>query len=245
MKNLAVAMSITIIAACSLPAQLSGYVDGQDTEAPGPVATAPPAREYQYVGTYEHIDTPMGGSISVLMAENRKIRIAMRKWTAYVNLPMLTELRNKALEVPMPEILLGGTYGVNGDWSRMPFDSSELYVVSDMEYLGGGNGAAHERKRRHLPDFYSVDVNATGPLTLAELEIRFPESLKRYFNDDERACFFRQVELRATEMGDPLTMEPRKRGLLFLNHEAWERSTVAEKRLQMARYVTSMALSDC
>lgn len=245
MQKLTVVFSIAMLATCGAKGDQLGSVDRADADAPGSVTTAVAAGSYAFVGTYEHIDTPMGASISVLMTSDRKIRIASLDRTQYVNIPMRTEFQNRTLKVPIPEILSGGTYAVNGEWKRESFGVSELFVVSAMEYFGGGNGIANDRERRYLPDFYTVDPNARGPLTLSELQIQFPDSLRRYFNDDEQGCFFRQVERRAADMGDPLTMDPHKRILLYLTRDAWEQSTIGEKRLQMARYVTSMAMGDC
>lgn len=245
MRKLTALVSIAVLASCALPRQTSGTAGRADAEAPETAAEASPAQRYEYVGTYEQFDTPMGGSISVLMAGGEKIRIVSVDRTRYANIPLQTQYQGRSLKVPIPEIRLGGTYGINGEWKAGFYGAGDHYVVSDMEYLGGGGGIANVRERRHLPDFYVVDDTATGPLTLSELEIRFPESLKRYFNDDEQACFFTQVERRAADMGDPVTLDPHKRVLLFLTREAWERSSVAEKRLQMARYLVSMALGDC
>ena len=236
---------IAMLAACSAHGEETGSVDRADADAPGSVTTAVAAHSYEFVGTYEHIDTPMGASISVLMTSDRKIKIASLDRTRYVNIPMRTEFQGRTLKVPIPEILSGGTYGVNGEWKTASFGGSERFVVLAMEYFGGGHGIANDRERRYLPDFFTVDPNARGPLTLSELQIQFPDSLRRYFNDEEQACFVRQVERRAADMGDPLTMDPHKRILLYLTRDAWEQSTVADKRLQMARYVTSMAMGDC
>ncbi len=212
--------------------------------AVSPVSVAS-QQNVQYVGTYEHFVTPMGGSSSVLMVNGDKIKIASVDRTRYVNVPMRTEYRGRPLTVPIPEILEMGTYRVKGAWKKNPFDVNKIFIVREMEYLGGGEGVANDRERRALPDFYQVDASRSGPLTLSELNIRFPASLERYFDDEALACFYRQVERRAVDMGDPLTMQAHKRVLLFTSRNAWEESSVAEKRLQMARYVTSMALGDC
>lgn len=225
-----------------MPGRQTESVDRAGIETSETVAASAPVREFRYVGTYEQIDTPMGGSISVLMAGRSKIKIAPLDRARYFNIPVLAEYQGRPLAVPLPELLIGGTYGVNGEWDENLWSPTDLLLVTEIEYFGGGEGVAHERERRQLPDFYSVD--ASGPLTMSELRVVFPDSLKRYFNEEQQACFLEQVERRAVDMGDPVALEPLKRVLLNLNSDEWQRSTAAEKRLQMARYVTSMALRD-
>ncbi len=211
----------------------------------GSAAPAGSPQNDQYVGTYEQFDTPMGSSISVLMVNGDKIKIASVDDTQYVNIPLRTEYQNRTLKTPIPEIRLLGTYRVNGNSKTDAYTGGEIFIVRKMEYLGGGEGVVNERERRFLPDFFTIDADAAGPLTLSELQIRFPDSLKPYFSDDALACFYRQVERRAADLGNPETMQPIRRVLLFNTKQQWEQSSIAERRLQLARYVTSMALGDC
>lgn len=225
-----------LIAGCGTTPDTVGPAQG--AKGPGVKTTKieSAADKYEHVGTYEHFATPMGSSVSVLMVDERKIKITDVDETRYVNIPM-----NKG----MPVMQISGTYGINGEFENSTTTSSEVFIVREIEYLGGGGTVGDAGKRTTLPDFFVVDGSARGPLSLSELQIRFPDSLARYFNEDERECFYRQVEARAADMGDPLTMEPIKRVLLTNSQKRWDQMTDEDKRLQLARYVTSMALHGC
>ncbi|MEJ2127295.1 MAG: hypothetical protein P8X81_00450 [Woeseiaceae bacterium] len=198
--------------------------------------TADPSAKYQYVGTYEHFATPMGSSVSVLMADGEKIKIVPVDDTSYINIPVTEGI---------PEMRISGTYGINGEVDTSFSASGGVFLVREIEYLGGGQDPVDTRNYPMLPDFFTVDGNIQGPLTLSELQIQFPDSLARYFNDEDRECFYKQVESRAADLGDPATMAPIRRVLIAKSQQDWEEMTNVDKRLQLARYVTSMALSVC
>ena len=225
-----------ILTGCGMTSKASGEVDGNGEAAiQTTVAPATEAR-YQHIGTYEQFATPMGSSVSVLMADGEKIKIVSVDDTEYTNI---------TLNNGIPEIRISGTYGINGELKKSPYSPGEVFIVREIEHLGGGQDPANSRKREVLPDFFTVDGNARGPLTLSELQIRFPDSLARYFSSENRDCFYRQVEYRAADLGDPATMPTIRRALITNSQWRWAEMTNADKRLQLARYVTSMALGDC
>ena len=227
---------IVILAGCGTGGTLASSVkDPYNAESDGAeaVSTGP---KYQYVGTYEHFATPIGGSVSVLMVDGKKIKIASIDETDYVNI---------AVNNGIPEMRISGTYGIDGYLKKSSTASGEVFIVRQIEHLSGGQDASKALEYSALPDFFTVDGDLRGPLTLSELQVRFPDSLVRYFNNEDRECFYRQVEVRAADMGDPVTMAPVERILLANSREQWEAMTYADKRLQLARYVTSMALSTC
>ncbi|MGB5490919.1 MAG: hypothetical protein WBM76_08865 [Woeseiaceae bacterium] len=236
MPILRVFVLIVILAGCGTSGTLSGTVEDTDNPESEGAEAASTAPKYQYVGTYEHFATPIGGSVSVLMSDGKKIKIASIDETNYVNI---------AVNNGIPEMRISGTYGINGELKKSSTASGEVFIVREIEHLSGGQDASKARKYSALPDFFTVDGDLRGPLTLSELQVSFPDSLARYFNNEDRECFYRQVELRAADMGDPVTMAPIKRVLLASSREQWGAMTYADKRLQLARYVTSMALSAC
>lgn len=170
------------------------------------------------------------------MADGQKIKLATVDDTRYVNIPT---------SQGRLEMRRSGTYGMNGEFKKPTTGSDEVFIVREIEHLGGGLQFGDSQKHAMLPDFFVVDGNARGPLTLSELQIKFPGSLARFFNDEERECFYRKVESLAAELGDPLTMPPIRRVLLTNSQNRWDEMTDESKRLQLARYVTSMALHGC
>ncbi len=194
------------------------------------------SKKYQYVGTYESFATPMGSSVSVLMADGKKIKLASVDSTNYINIET-----NRGI----PSIKINGTYGINGNHKNTAARSDNIFIVREIEYFSGGVAQIAPAARSSLPDFFEIDKNAKGPLTKSELNIRFPDTLKRYFDDNDLECFYQQVESRAADMGDPATMPPIHRVVLTNEQMRWNEMTDADKRLQLARYVTSMALGDC
>lgn len=208
---------------------------GTSVETPGPEVGTPTAK-YEHVGTYESFPTPIGSSISLLMVDGRKLKITSVDSTEYINM---------TVNGSVPEMWLNGTYGVSGELRKKANPSGAMFIVRTIEYLGGGERIANYQERQTLPDFFAVDGDARGPLTLSELQIQFPDSLDRYFNSGDRECFEQQVEMRAAEIGDPETMPEIRRVLLVVSQEQWEQMTNADKRLQLARYLTSMGLHAC
>ena len=223
------------LSGCGTTAETAGAGEEAGNTVPGD-GTVGPAAKYQHVGTYEHFATPIGSAVSVLMVDGKKIKLTDTDDTRYVNITV-----NNGI----PEMRLSGTYGINGDLEASSFGNGEIFIVREIEHLGGGQDAPVARNTEALPDFFTVDGDARGPLTLSELQITFPDALARFFNSEERECFYEQVEWRAADLGDPLTMPPIRRVLLTNRQMRWDEMTAAEKRLQLARYVTSMALSAC
>ncbi|MEM7278055.1 MAG: hypothetical protein AAF385_08015 [Pseudomonadota bacterium] len=208
------------------------------SEPPVPSATSSKnaLAKYQYVGTYESFSTPMGSSVSVLMSKGKKIKLASVDATNYINID---------IQQGIPAMMIDGTYGINGNHKKSATGSDNLFVVREIEYLGGGRKSNLAHTRSWLPDFFEVNARGTGPLTRSELNIQFPDALTRYFDDDNLECFYQQVDIRAADMGDPQTMPPIRRVVLTNEKMRWNEMTDADKRLQLARYVTSMALGDC
>jgi len=56
--------------------------------------------------------------------------------------------------------------------------------------------------------FFIVDRNATGLLTLEELQINIPKQINSELIEERRYCFFDSVKERAFEAGDPAIFDP-------------------------------------
>ena len=54
---------------------------------------------------------------------------------------------------------------------------------------------------------YTVDPNAAGPLTFAELRVNFT-ALDRPISERQRRCVKKAIERRAQELGDPAAYQP-------------------------------------
>lgn len=236
MNKLLAVLLCTFIGACRATSASPDATGDAENPTTTSSQTGDKVLKFHYVGTYESFATPLGSSVSVLMSDGEKIKIASVDDTAYIN---INTHRN------IPEMRINGTYGVNGYHKKSSYGGNSLFIVKEIEYLSGGLEASSKSARSALPDFFDVDPSAKGPLTRSELAIRFPASLKRYFDKDDLECFYRQVDSRVAELGDPVTMPPIRRVLLTNNDMRWNEMTVTDKRRQLARYVTGMALSEC
>ena len=77
-----------------------------------------------------------------------------------------------------------------------------LAACSDIVSSGADDESADEAP------FFVADRNATGPLTLDELQIDIPDKVERWMTDSKKACFLEAVERRAIEAGDPANVDP-------------------------------------
>ena len=93
---------------------------------------------------------------------------------------------------------------------------------------------------------FSVDADATGPLTFAELRMNFAE-LDEPMSDRQRRCVKKAVEYRAEELGDPATYQPEDydyHGGQTSNAQ-WQAFDNREQRGLLAQVVVTYALFDC
>ena len=97
------------------------------------------------------------------------------------------------------------------------------------------------------PPFFVADMNATGPLTLAELQIDIPDNVERWMTDKKKACFFDAVERRALEAGDPAEIDPDAFPYWGgeVSRDEWSRLGRYMQRVLLAQAVISWAMMDC
>ena len=95
------------------------------------------------------------------------------------------------------------------------------------------------------PPFFTADRNATGPLTLAELQIDIPDDVEKWMS--KKSCFMHAVERRAQEAGDPAAIDPDDFPYWGGNVDRETRSRHSKhiQRVLLAQGIVSWAMMDC
>jgi hypothetical protein len=88
-----------------------------------------------------------------------------------------------------------------------------------------------------------LDVDARGPLTLAEVQTLFTEVLAESLTADRMECVRAEVEKLARDAGDPETLDPER--VEFLAADTWFELDAFAKRLILAQAITTSALFTC
>lgn len=116
-----------------------------------------------------------------------------------------------------------------------------LAACSDNASSGAHDEASDE------PPFFVADRNATGPLTLDELQIDIPDDVERWMTDSKKVCFFDAVERRAIEAGDPADIDPDDFPYWGgeVSREEWSQHSSYIQRVLLAQAVVSWAMMDC
>lgn len=94
---------------------------------------------------------------------------------------------------------------------------------------------------RFLDTGYVFD--ATGPLTLEEVEANFLSSMDLGLSPDRRACVLRELGERAKAAGDPETLESGQ--IEMIPEERWQDIGVFGRRLVLTQVITTKALYAC
>ena len=92
-------------------------------------------------------------------------------------------------------------------------------------------------------DYSAFIFDATGPLTLAEIEANFLNLMDEPLTGQRRECVVSELEERARAAGDPETLDPAS--VEFLSAETWYGLDAFAKRLILAQAITTKALFDC
>ena len=97
------------------------------------------------------------------------------------------------------------------------------------------------------PPFFTADKNATGPLTLAELQIDIPDDVEKWMSESKKSCFMDAVERRALEAGDPAAIDPDDFPYWGGNVDrgTWSRHGKHMQRVLLAQAIVSWAMMDC
>ena len=93
---------------------------------------------------------------------------------------------------------------------------------------------------------YTVDPNATGPLTFAELRINFT-ALDDPMTERERRCVKRAIERRSEELGDPASYQPEDHDYHGgqTSNAQWQAFDDRARRGLLAQVVVTYAIFDC
>jgi len=97
------------------------------------------------------------------------------------------------------------------------------------------------------PPFFVVDANATGPLTLEELQINVPRHIANELNDREMYCYLQTIDREIAEAGDPATINPEEMshwgGEVSLSD--WAGLSPYQQRVLLAQAIIGGALGNC
>lgn len=88
-----------------------------------------------------------------------------------------------------------------------------------------------------------LDVDATGPLTLLEVQNFLIDSVEESLPSRQRECVIEEVERLAYMAGDPEMLDPAS--IEFLPVESWDQLDAFGRRLILAQSITTKALFDC
>ena len=93
---------------------------------------------------------------------------------------------------------------------------------------------------------YTVDPNATGPLTFAELRINF-SALDDPMSERERRCVKEAIERRAQELGDPASFQPEDHDYHGgqTSNAQWQAFDNRVQRTLLGQVVVTYAIFDC
>jgi len=92
-------------------------------------------------------------------------------------------------------------------------------------------------------DYAAFIFDATGPLTLAEVQSNFFVFMDEPLEGERKECVFREVEARARAAGDPETLDPATVELLPVDH--WDRLDPDGKRIILTQAITTKAFFVC
>lgn len=92
-------------------------------------------------------------------------------------------------------------------------------------------------------DYSGLVLDATGPLTLAEVQANFLDRMDGPLTAEQKECIYREVAERARAAGDPETLDPAT--LELLPAEEWDRLDAFGKRLILTQVITTKSLFVC
>jgi hypothetical protein len=127
-------------------------------------------------------------------------------------------------------------------WSRLG-PSGRRYLLGQLIMIRGVSVCA--RRETDEPPFYRTDPNATGPLTLDELQIRIPEEIDKQLSDKNRACALKKIAELAEEAGDPETVDMVALGYLSADFDGWEKLRPYGRRGILGQAIVSRGFALC
>ena len=115
-----------------------------------------------------------------------------------------------------------------------------VVVVLLMPVIWAGYWGIYQASRF---DYSAFVFDATGPLTLAEMQANFFVFMEEPLNGKRRQCVFSEVEDRARAAGDPEMLDPTT--VEFLPEETWDRLDPSGKRLILTQAIVTKAFFVC
>ncbi len=89
----------------------------------------------------------------------------------------------------------------------------------------------------------NIVLDATGPLTLAEVQANLIDRMEDRLNKERRECVFREVAERARAAGDPEVLDPST--IEMLPTESWNQLDPFGRRVFLAQAITTKAFYAC
>ncbi|RZV37593.1 MAG: hypothetical protein EX272_05065 [Chromatiales bacterium] len=122
-----------------------------------------------------------------------------------------------------------------------------LYAAMLLVACSGSESDNPNDASAEEPPFFTADKNATGPLTLAELQIDIPKDVEKWMTESKKSCFMDAVERRAREAGDPAAINPDDFPYWGGNvdREKWSQHSNHIQRVLLAQAIVSWAMMDC
>jgi len=121
-----------------------------------------------------------------------------------------------------------------------PVGASLVVVVLLMPIVWAAYWGVYQASRF---DYSAFVLDATGPLTLAEIQANFFSFMEEPLEEERKECVFREVAERARAAGDPETLDPAT--VEFLSADGWERLDSSGKRLILTQAITTKAFFAC
>jgi len=88
-----------------------------------------------------------------------------------------------------------------------------------------------------------VVLDATGPLTLHEIQANFLSFMDEPLTGMRQECVHREIEERASAAGDPESLNPET--VELLRADGWDRLDAQDKRFELGEAIFTKALLDC
>ena len=123
-----------------------------------------------------------------------------------------------------------------------------LEAFLSLGYLQGVTTAlASENSSDDEPPFFVVDANATGSLTLEELQINVPKHIANDLSDREMYCYLQTIDREIAEAGDPATINPEEMPHWGgeVSQSDWAGLSPYQQRVLLAQAIIGGALVDC
>lgn len=201
-----------------------------------------PDSRYDFVGELSTLHTMTAGSVLRLKIGEHAYELELDRETEFIDIRMMTV---------GADWVIGGEYGVNGE-----LNGARLHV-DQITYLGGGEpnqsmlappitSSAMQPEPSREPPMFRIDENATGPLTMDELQFNVPASMHGRMSAQTIQCWREAIEEQALEAGDPEQIDPTESEFVSaVKPDQWAALRPHMRRAILAQALMSSALREC